>query len=268
MIIESAVHQFQTSMGDVNDPVDVYCWAYQKHFGRRLVRIRQGQGPSRATVFKAFANCIEHGIDFEEWVTAQIVTLRPSLQHRGVPFYPNMLLGKHAMERYKDYQRKGESRFHRSKADAWDSTGVFVKLWDRMTVEETKVGRYFVATAVAGDRVTWMNAVAYVGPADEWQAVVLREKSPVRTRPMLLDLLKKHGDGMLAAASAIVRLRAMVNVVTEYHDELPDRLSSPGRFQWDALADLLAHIYGNRTAPVYDLSGVPGFTWRPGCPIT
>ena len=242
--------------------VDVYCWAYKQHFGRKPRRESLESGRGLTHITSANMYCIKHSIKFSEWVAVQMYALRDHLPETW-GFQPNMLRGANAEKRWQTQQEMDTRRFKKAGGTTFANKTELGSLWQELTLEEEDVGEFYVASVVRNIKVTWQEAVVFTRPSDLWRAVV--EKEQARTmagRSIYSQLSQQHSADLLEQSYALARARAYVRVAATYDPTLPERIGVSGTVTWEALAELLRKLYGDYAALEVDLQGVTGIAWR------
>lgn len=258
----SATFEIDTEM----DADELYARLYQKHYGRRprpdLFRSKRW----RAWLNKAETFCEEKDIDLSVWMTAQMHGMKKWIMaqrktNKRIAFQPNMLVGEKAFRRYEIYRAIARRRFKQARDTTMDSDTEIGKFIEALLDGEEVVGGYYVAARVAGDRMSWEQAIEETSPPSLWKMIRggMKDKE---YRRWFLATVNRYSVERIHQWRWLARVRAMVNVARHYNAILPDRIGVDENPTWDGIAALLARLYAGPKLQVNGLEGVTGTVWR------
>jgi hypothetical protein len=204
---------------------------FLQHFGRpsrRRASLRDN------TMFgRVFAWCLSHEVNPEDFISANMILLRPRLGRHA--FRPNMLLGPKAEARYNGVIGRANRRFGTGSTRVFESRETWLgRVRANLLTSELEVAELFCSLALAGDPIEWTAAAASIRTHQDWRDY--RDRVGCWNR--LVTTLGREGavrEGLTAS------LGAAWQIAERHRSGLGDCIGVTD-FSWPAFVRLLRHL--------------------------
>jgi hypothetical protein len=204
---------------------------FAQHFGRPAHRKHSWRDD--VTFGRVFAWCLNHDVNPEDFISANMLLLRPRLGRHA--FRPNMLVGANAEARYNGVLGRANRRFGTGSMRVFDSRETWLgRIRANLATSELEVAELFCSLALADDPITWEQATRAVRTHQDWQDYHAR----VGCWNRMSWSLGRDGaarEGLIASLSAAWQL------AEKHRHGLGDCIGVTD-FSWPAFVKLLRHV--------------------------
>jgi hypothetical protein len=170
-----------------------------------------------AALMRAVAICWREGIQFEDFLEANMSMLSAWLRAENVPFRATMIGTENALTRYREFARRAKER-HSTLCGRIDRLSVLQVVRDRIEVHERGVVMEYLASHQRGTAaLSWEEAIEEASPSTEWR--VFDSARPISEYAKLASVFSTQ---RLQAEREHIALSAAVSVV----DQLCEGLAS------------------------------------------
>ncbi len=202
------------------DAVEVYIRLYRLYLSdieilkpRSVIALRSGK--ARAVLEKVRQLCQKEELDYEVWITANMIRRKESASRSPYGFQPNWLSSDAARGHYNAFIRQKYRRLRVNTAqEAGDGHGQMKKVRE-LVESEIAVAEMYVSAALRGETLTWKEAADGLDASIDWKA--------------------NRGT---KEVWAVVRLRAAIQVLSSYNTQYP-KIIGVKLFSWDAVIRVL-----------------------------
>lgn len=211
---------------------------------------------NRALLERAQAWCAQHRVSFADYISANLILLRTrgwsperksarSYTRKGRTFrvriVPSWLLGAAAERRYNGVLGRANRRYQTGSTLVFPRATWIGCIRENLFYAEFGAGELFVSLRLAGDPITWEEAVALTTPNNpDWSDF----QRQVGRFTQLVTLVNQQ---RAVAERDFARLRAAWSVAQRVQPGLADRIGFT-EFSWPAFADILAYATEDRRA--------------------
>lgn len=233
------------------------------HFGRQSMRRNTPRNVSALSRIATW--CAQHRVNVADYISANFILLstrgvntfkktkptddetpEPSKRPKGkkrwrVRIVPAWLSGPTAERRYNGVLGRANRRFQVGSISAFTNETWIGRLRENLFYAESGAGELFVSLRLAGDPITWAQAVELTKPSNpDWADFQHR----VGCFSVMANLL---GEQRATAEARFAALRAAWSVAERVQPGLADRIGFT-EFSWSAFADVLAYATESRRA--------------------
>lgn len=208
----------------------LYDRLFLEHFGkpsRRVPSLRDNTSFGRVLSW-----CLNHDVRVEDFISANMLLLRHRLGRHA--FRPNMLCGPGAEARYNGVLGRANRRFARGDVRVFgrETRLGFIRM--QLQTTEHDIADLWCSLALAGDPITWDQAVESVKRTDEWTQYQAR-------RGCWLELVNSYGREAAEREGLLASLSAAWQIAERFQVGLADRIGIVD-WSWAAFLRLLQHV--------------------------